>query len=89
MIRVYDAKSMRSDAQAWVTCDCEHWKFVCEVAAARVGSSTVIHAKNAPPRIKNPAMIPQLCKHLYAATALPIKPEVVRARKRRYRPRLR
>lgn len=53
-------------AKAWITCDCEYFKFHCEVADTRRGSSDVIHSNGKYPREKNPRGVAHVCKHIAA-----------------------
>lgn len=58
---------------AWVQCSCPYYTFHAEYALAKAGSSEIKYSNGKPPLIKNPRMIPYLCKHLLKAA-----PEVVR-----------
>jgi len=51
---------------AWVHCDCEWFKFFCEVALAKRNSSAVINSNGKPPKETNPREWPYICKHLVA-----------------------
>jgi len=52
------------DSEVWVWCSCPYFTFNLEVALARRNSSVVRNSNGALPRVRNPAMIPHLCKHL-------------------------
>jgi hypothetical protein len=60
-------------SEAWVSCTCPFFKFHCEVALTKKGSSTIIHTKGyKPPKVAkrppvNPRNIPYVCKHLLAS----------------------
>lgn len=55
------------DSKAWVSCDCEYFKYTCEVALYNKDSSDIIHSNGEDPNIRNPKQIGILCKHLVAA----------------------
>lgn len=59
-------------APVWVGCDCEFFLYTCEVALAKYGCSDVRHSNGAFPIIRNPRMVPMLCKHLIAAAPIAI-----------------
>lgn len=54
------------NAKVWVTCTCEHWMYVNEVAVKRKGSTDIMHSNGARPKITNPNMVASICKHLVA-----------------------
>jgi hypothetical protein len=47
-----------------VSCDCEFFLYVCEVALHRYGSADIIHSNGEFPYETNPRGIPMICKHL-------------------------
>lgn len=53
-------------SKAWVSCDCEYFKFHCEVADTRRGSSDVIHSNGKFPKITNKRGVAHVCKHIAA-----------------------
>jgi len=55
-----------STSKVWVSCDCEYFKFHCEVADARRGSSDVIHSNGKFPKIRNSRGVAHVCKHIAA-----------------------
>jgi len=62
-------KTQLPRSKAWVTCTCSYFKFNCEAALTKHGSSSIIHTKGYKPKGSkrgpvNPRMIPQICKHL-------------------------
>jgi len=52
------------DSECWVWCSCPYFQFTLEVALARRNTSVVRNSNGQLPRVRNPAMIPHLCKHL-------------------------
>ena len=54
-----------NESRVKMSCDCEHFMFVCEVALKKKGNADIIFSNGKPARVKNPRHIPQLCKHLY------------------------
>lgn len=53
-------------SKVWVSCDCEYFKYHCEVADTRRGSSDVIHSNGKYPRETNPRGVAHVCKHIAA-----------------------
>lgn len=53
-------------SKVWVSCDCEYFKFHCEVADTRRGSSDVIHSNGKFPKITNRRGVAHVCKHIAA-----------------------
>lgn len=51
----------------WVSCSCNYFRFVCEWALSRYGSSDILYSNGQPARFTNPRGIGTLCKHIYAA----------------------
>lgn len=51
----------------WVSCSCNYFRFVCEWALSRYGSSDIIYSNGRPALITNPRGVGTLCKHVYAA----------------------
>lgn len=56
--------------RSWVHCSCEHFLFSCEFALAKYGSSSIINSNGEPPIITNPKLLPMVCKHIVAITAI-------------------
>lgn len=56
----------------WVSCSCNYFRFVCEWALTRYGSSDILYSNGQPARFTNPRGIGTLCKHLYAVLPLAI-----------------
>jgi len=50
----------------WVSCSCNYFRYVCEWALTRYGSSDIIYSNGQPARFTNPRGIGTLCKHIYA-----------------------
>jgi hypothetical protein len=75
------AGGVRTTHKTWVHCSCEHFLFTCEYALAKYGSSSIISSNGKPPVITNPRLLPVVCKHIVAVTAihpklnLPVLPE--------------
>lgn len=59
-IHIYDRNKV------WVTCECEYFRYHCEVANQRRGSSDILESNGKLPRVTNRRMVSHLCKHLYA-----------------------
>lgn len=60
------AKKKITNPKCFVFCDCDDFKYRCEVALAIRGSSAVINSNGALPKFTNPNARPQVCKHLLA-----------------------
>jgi hypothetical protein len=65
-------KSNLSDSKIWAHCSCPYYTFHVEVVNALKKSSDVINSNGELPVIKNPRMVPHLCKHLIALGKLAI-----------------
>jgi hypothetical protein len=70
-------------ARVWVWCDCPFFTYYLEVADAADGSSDVINSNGQPPRIRNPRMVPYLCKHLWYVAGRVMTPSGKLSRPRR------
>lgn len=57
------------NSPVWVSCSCPYYLYYCEVAVSRVGSSSVLYSNGAIPHVRNPRMIPYLCKHLFSVAS--------------------
>jgi len=55
------------DTPVWVSCSCKYFRYVCEWALSRYGSSDIIYSTGDPARVTNPSGIGMGCKHIYAA----------------------
>ncbi len=60
------------ETPVWVSCSCNYFRYVCEWALSRYGSSDIIYSNGRPARFTNPRGIGTLCKHLYAAIPVAI-----------------
>jgi len=49
----------------WVWCSCPYFLFFLEVALTRRKSSAVVNSNGRLPIVRNPRLIPYLCKHLF------------------------
>lgn len=56
----------------WVSCSCNYFRYVCEWALSRYGSSDIIYSNGQPARTTNPRGIGTLCKHIYAVLPVAI-----------------
>ncbi len=65
-VRIYTDKPVNSRSGAWVTCDCNDFKYRWEVVLTGRGSSKLSNADNVEPNVKNPKKVAGVCKHLYA-----------------------
>lgn len=61
------------NTQVWCWCSCPYFKYHCEVALARKGSSSVVQSNGQRPRFTNPRMEPRCCKHVYLAFVLAMR----------------
>lgn len=68
VLRLYGPQT--PNGKMWGWCDCPYFKYHCEVALSRRGSSAVIQSNGQRPRFTNPKMEPRVCKHLYMAIIL-------------------
>jgi len=66
-VRVYTDKAVNSRSGAWVTCNCNDFKYRWEVVLADRGSSKLKSADDVQPEIRNPQKKAGVCKHIYAA----------------------
>jgi len=67
---------LRLDSLLWVHCRCAYFTYNCEEALKRARASSILDC--VPSRnkyIRNPNMIPHLCKHLYASITSTLKIE--------------
>lgn len=53
------------NSECWVGCSCPYWLYYMEVAVARGKSTGIRYSNGRLPVVKNPEMIPGVCKHLY------------------------
>jgi hypothetical protein len=65
-IRPLGKKFLTMNEDVVVSCDCENFKFVDEVALWKTNASEARYSNGALPKITNPAMRKKLCKHLVA-----------------------
>jgi hypothetical protein len=61
-LRLYPPFGQRSPV--WMSCSCESFLFVSEVALTLQGNSSIIHSNGKLPNITNPLKIPSACKHM-------------------------
>lgn len=61
-VRFYGPPELKTPV--WVWCDCPYFKYYLEVALTRVGASSINSSNGKPPTVRNPQMLPYLCKHL-------------------------
>ena len=66
-MKLYDPEEKNySNSRCWAHCSCQNFKYTYEVADTQQHSSSIILSDGSRPSIKNPSMIPALCKHLVA-----------------------
>lgn len=58
IIRVYHRDKV------WVRCDCDYFKYNCEVSLKLAGSTDILYSNGSMPRIKNPQLRKRACIHL-------------------------
>lgn len=69
-----------NNPKVFVWCGCPWFKYFCEVALAIRGSSYIINANGALPKITNPTARPQVCKHMLAfLRKIQSQPDLLRA----------
>lgn len=56
-----------AETPVWVWCNCPYFTFNCEVSLTRFNSSSVKLSNGQTPLVRNPRMIPHVCKHLILA----------------------
>ena len=61
------------NTRVWCWCSCPYFKYHCEVALARKGSSSVVQSNGQRPRFTNPRLEPRVCKHVYLLFALAMR----------------
>lgn len=78
ILRLYYGGGNATDSLAWVSCDCEYFKYTLVVALAVLGSSS--GGAGGYPKKKNPSLSPHLCKHIFALIPLVtrIEPMVIK-----------
>lgn len=59
--------------ECWVHCSCPFFKYNLEVVLSKSKNSSVIKSNGALPVVRNPDMVPYLCKHIYKAYPKAIK----------------
>jgi hypothetical protein len=57
----------------WVSCNCRYFRYVCEWALTRYGSSDIVYSNGQPARITNPGGVGTTCKHVYQALIYSIR----------------
>ena len=64
-----DKKNL-TDSKIWLHCSCPHYTFNVEVVNTLKHSSDILNSNGELPVVRNPRMIPHLCKHLVALSRL-------------------
>lgn len=67
-----DKKNL-ADSKIWVHCSCPYYTFNVEVVNALKKSSDVINSNGDLPVVRNPRMIPHLCKHVAALAKFAVR----------------
>lgn len=63
----------RMDSPVWVTCPCRYFRYHCEWALTRYGSSDIIYSNGQAARQTNPKGIGICCKHIFSAMVYSIR----------------
>ncbi len=71
------------DTECWVWCSCPFFQYTLEVTLARFNSSSIRSSNGDLPRVRNPKMIPYLCKHLVVAARLALNQKKDKAKQKR------
>jgi len=58
------------DTECWVWCSCPYFQYHLEVVLAKNNSSSIKSSNGDLPNIRNPKMLPHLCKHLIVAARI-------------------
>ena len=61
------------DTPVWVSCNCRYFRYVCEWALTRYGSSDIVYSNGQPAKQTNPNGIGTACKHVYSALIYSIR----------------
>lgn len=61
------------DGPIMVTCECDYFTYVCEVALAKKGAARIKQSNGEKPEVKNPKMVPTPCKHLHKLLSVIVK----------------
>lgn len=69
----YFGDKLSTSADVWVSCNCQYYRYVLEVANTAKGSSSIEYSTGARPRKRNPRLRSGLCKHLFRASELAVK----------------
>lgn len=59
------ARRISESKQVQVYCECEDFLYTWEVALAEVGAAKVKNSNGEFPEVRNPQMVPGVCKHLF------------------------
>lgn len=72
VIRLYqDPTGEYTDqSKCWCHCSCPDYLYRWEVAVSSRGSSSVINSNGEYPKIRNPRIVPKMCKHLVSAAPI-------------------
>ncbi len=66
-------KTALGESKVWVHCSCPYYLYHCEVVNAKHKSSDIINSNGQLPLVRNPRMIPHVCKHLVAMARIAVK----------------
>jgi len=66
-VRVFWENGAKGTSPAWVMCTCPDHRYSWEWSLAKRNSSSLRHAKNERPDIRNPRLLKATCKHVHAA----------------------
>lgn len=72
----------KADTPVWVWCSCPFFTYTLEVVLAKFNSSTIRLSNGMLPQVRNPKMVPYLCKHLVRASVDAVKQQKDLAKKR-------
>ncbi len=82
-VRFYGPKDL--SVKTWISCTCEYFLYVCEVALDKKGSSDIIYSNGDDPQVTNPRKTPRTCKHCVAVIlngAFELEPKAKPSRKK-------
>jgi hypothetical protein len=71
VVRFYGPISVNTPV--WCACSCPYFKYHCEVALAKRGSSAIIQSDGQRPRFTNSTLSPRICKHAYLVFMLALR----------------
>lgn len=70
LVLMLDTVGSFKTAKVKVDCECADYWSTFEVALHKQGAADIKHSNGELPHIKNPTLVPGVCKHLYAALTL-------------------